>query len=108
MVIYAISKTASEVRFEPDQDSLHVGVVRDGQFESESTFDKAFGTELARWVKVMTGLDQFQSDQAQSGQLRVRIARREFQTELFTEPGMFGERIVLRFLEPPVLSQVAG
>ncbi len=89
----AVEERAKEILIEPGEKEVLVRFQTDENPYDVVSFPRCFGEALSSRLKRMAGL----STNDQSGRIRLRFAGRVAVLRMRTAPGLFGERIVLRF-----------
>lgn len=106
----AFTAGASDVHFEPGADDLRVRYRLDGVLREMTRIGRQTQAAVLSRVKIMAGLDIAERRRAQDGRIRIRVAERDVDLRVSTLPGLHGEGIVLRLLDPgtttPVLADL--
>lgn len=104
---YAFDQRASDVHIEPRREETIVRMRIDGVLHAVYRVPRAIHDALSNRVKVMARLD-ISSRRPQDG--RIRIARNELEMDLrvSTLPTAFGDKIVVRILDPSMLLKDLG
>jgi len=101
MLLSAIKKGASDLHFEPYEKTYRVRFRIDGVLKSMSKPPVALARKLAARLKVMSGLDIAERRAPQDGRIKLKVsAKKSIDFRVSTLPGLFGEKIVLRILDP--------
>lgn len=95
----AIQQGASDIHFEPLDDSLRVRYRIDGVLHARHTPAAEYQSQLLTRVKVMAKMDIAERRLPQDGRIKLRMGRREIDFRVSTVPIVNGERIVLRILD---------
>lgn len=95
----AIQQGASDIHFEPFENSLRVRYRIDGVLQNRHTPAQDFQAQLLTRIKVMAKLDIAEHRLPQDGRIKLRMGRREIDFRVSTVPVAGGERIVLRILD---------
>jgi general secretion pathway protein E len=95
----AIQQGASDIHFEPFENTLRVRYRIDGVLQNRHTPAQEFQTQLLTRVKVMAKLDIAEHRLPQDGRIKLKMGRREIDFRVSTVPVSGGERIVLRILD---------
>lgn len=95
----AIQQGASDIHFEPFEDSLRVRYRIDGVLHNRHTPGVDYQSQLITRVKVMAKLDIAEHRLPQDGRIKLRMGKREIDFRVSTVPVVGGERIVLRILD---------
>ena len=101
MLLDAIQAGASDIHFEPYESSCRVRLRIDGALtEARHPPANLFGRLAAR-LKVMAALDISERRRPQDGRIKMHLAKaRSIDFRVSTLPTLFGEKIVLRILDP--------
>ncbi|WP_435100613.1 type IV-A pilus assembly ATPase PilB [Arhodomonas sp. AD133] len=101
VLLDAINKGASDVHFEPYEREYRVRFRQDGVLQSVASPPNALAPRLAARLKVMARLDIAERRVPQDGRIKMNISkRRAIEFRVSTCPTIFGEKIVLRILDP--------
>jgi len=95
----AIQQEASDIHFEPQENSLVVRYRIDGVLQKRHSPPKEYQSQLLTRIKVMSCLDIAEHRLPQDGRIKVKMGKREIDFRVSTVPIVFGERIVLRILD---------
>lgn len=95
----AIQQGASDIHFEPFEDSLRVRYRIDGVLHNRHSPGMDYQSQLLTRVKVMAKLDIAERRLPQDGRIKLKMGRREIDFRVSTVPVVGGERIVLRILD---------
>jgi type IV pilus assembly protein PilB len=101
VLLDAIKGGASDIHFEPYEKSYRVRFRTDGILEEMSKPPTALATRLAARLKVMSQMDISERRVPQDGRIKLKITKtRAIDFRVNTLPTLFGEKIVLRILDP--------
>jgi type IV pilus assembly protein PilB len=103
ILIEAIGVNASDVHIEPLKDSLRIRYRIDGILYSYPSPPKRYHQAIVSRIKVMCSLDLSEHRLPQDGRCRVILADREIDLRVSVTPSSFGEKVVLRILDPSSL-----
>lgn len=95
----AIQQNASDIHFEPSENSMRVRYRIDGVLHNRHSPANEYQSQLLTRVKVMSKLDIAERRLPQDGRIKLRLGRREIDFRVSTVPIVGGERIVLRILD---------
>lgn len=95
----AIQQGASDIHFEPSENSMRVRYRIDGVLQNRHTPAQEYQIQLLTRIKVMAKLDIAEHRLPQDGRIKLRMGRREIDFRVSTVPVAGGERIVLRILD---------
>ena len=100
----AVEAAASDIHFEPREKCLVVRLRVDGILHPETTLAGEIRDSVVSRIKILANLDISERRQPQDGRLRIRIPSAEksriVDVRVSTLPTIFGERVVLRILDP--------
>ncbi len=99
ILIEAIQQGASDIHFEPFEESLRVRYRIDGVLQVRHSPAQEFQAQLLTRIKVMARLDIAEHRLPQDGRIKLKMGRREIDFRVSTVPVAGGERIVLRILD---------
>ena len=101
MLLDAIKTGASDIHFEPYEKSYRVRFRTDGILHEVSRPPPNLGTRLAARLKVMAELDISERRVPQDGRIKMKLSKtRAIDFRVNTLPTLWGEKIVLRILDP--------
>lgn len=101
IILDSINKSASDIHFEPFENSYRIRVRVDGVLNELAQPEKALAPRLAARLKVMAGLDISERRIPQDGRFKINLSKGEtIGFRVNTCPTLFGEKIVLRILDP--------
>lgn len=97
----AIKQGASDIHFEPYEREYRVRVRTDGVLQEVVRPPKGLSPRLAARLKVMARLDISERRAPQDGRIQLKLSKnRSIDFRVSTLPTLFGEKIVLRILDP--------
>ena len=94
----AITLRASDVHFEPFEDTLLVRLRVDGVLTRRRTVSRDMFDAVASRIKLLSGMDIAERRLPQDGRQSIRIAGRDIDVRVSTLPTTWGESIVVRLL----------
>jgi len=101
MLLDAFSMRASDLHFEPFEHYYRVRFRVDGELREIATPPLAIKEKLAARIKVISKLDISEKRVPQDGKMKLKIGpNRVIDFRVSTLPTMFGEKIVIRILDP--------
>lgn len=101
MLLDAIKTGASDIHFEPYEKSYRVRFRTDGVLHVVSTPPQNLGTRLAARLKVMSEMDISERRVPQDGRIKMKLSKtRAIDFRVNTLPTLWGEKVVLRILDP--------
>ena len=101
VLLDAIKRGASDVHFEPYEKTFRVRTRQDGVLKEVALPPAALSTKVAARLKVMSRLDIAERRVPQDGRIKMRLSKnRAIDFRVNTCPTLYGEKIVLRILDP--------
>jgi type IV pilus assembly protein PilB len=104
LMLSAIQKGASDIHVEPYEKDMRVRFRIDGQLHSVMSPSIKFRDAIVSRVKIMARLDIAEKRLPQDGRIKARFVdrgnTREIDFRVSVLPTLFGEKIVLRLLDP--------
>ncbi len=101
VLLDAIKKGASDVHFEPYEKSFRVRFRQDGMLRSVASPPLGLAPRIAARLKVMSRMDIAERRVPQDGRIKMNLSKkRAIDFRVNTCPTLFGEKIVLRILDP--------
>jgi type IV pilus assembly protein PilB len=101
VMLDAIKRGASDIHFEPYERSYRIRFRLDGVLKEVATPPVQLAIKLAARLKVMSRLDIAERRVPQDGRIKMKISKnRAIDFRVSTCPTLFGEKIVMRILDP--------
>lgn len=101
VLLDAIKKGASDIHFEPYEKIYRVRFRQDGVLREIAAPPISLASRIAARVKVMSRLDIAERRVPQDGRIKMNLSKtRAIDFRVNTCPTLFGEKIVLRILDP--------
>ena len=101
MLLDAVSMRASDLHFEPFEHSYRVRFRIDGQLREIASPPVAIKDKLASRIKVISRMDISEKRVPQDGRMKLKVGpERVIDFRVSTLPTLFGEKIVVRILDP--------
>jgi len=101
VLLDAIKKGASDIHFEPYEKRFRVRLRIDGVLREVASPPVAMAGRLSARIKVMSRMDTAERRIPQDGRIKMRISKNKaIDFRVNTCPTLFGEKIVLRILDP--------
>ena len=101
VLLDAINTGASDVHFEPYEKHYRVRYRRDGVLQEIATPPVGLNKRIAARLKVLSRLDISERRVPQDGRMKMKLSKnRAIDFRVNTCPTLFGEKIVLRILDP--------
>ena len=101
VLLDAINKGASDLHFEPYEKGYRVRFRQDGMLHEVAAPPINLAGKIAARVKVMSRLDISEKRVPQDGRMKMKLSKnRAIDFRVSTCPTLFGEKIVMRILDP--------
>ncbi len=100
MLIDAINARASDLHFEPYEYHYRVRFRIDGELREITQPPIAIKDKLASRIKVISRLDIAEKRVPQDGRMKLKFGSKAIDFRVSTLPTLFGEKIVVRILDP--------
>jgi type IV pilus assembly protein PilB len=101
LLLDAINKGASDIHMEPFEKSFRVRIRADGVLHEVASPPVALSGRIIARVKVMSRMDISERRIPQDGRIKLQISKnRAIDFRVNTCPTLYGEKIVLRILDP--------
>ncbi len=97
---HAIEGRASDIHIEPGREKLRVRFRVDGVLYTSITLPQNVHSALVTRIKVLTDLKIDETRVPQDGRFHAQILGREIDFRVSTLPTAFGEKVVIRILDP--------
>jgi type IV pilus assembly protein PilB len=100
MLIDAINMRASDLHFEPYEQTYRVRFRIDGELREITQPPVVIKDKLASRIKVISRLDIAEKRVPQDGRMKLKFGNKSIDFRVSTLPTLFGEKIVIRILDP--------
>ncbi|MCC5863059.1 MAG: type IV-A pilus assembly ATPase PilB [Gammaproteobacteria bacterium] len=101
VLLDAIKKGASDIHFEPYEKKFRVRMRHDGVLKEVASPPVQLAIKVTARIKVMSRLDIAERRVPQDGRLKMRLSKnRAIDFRVNTCPTLFGEKVVMRILDP--------
>jgi type IV pilus assembly protein PilB len=101
VLLDAINKGASDIHFEPYEHKYRVRFRMDGVLHEVASPPVSLADRLTARIKVMSSMDIAERRVPQDGRIKLKLSKkRAIDFRVSTCPTLFGEKIVLRILDP--------
>ncbi len=101
VLLDAINKGASDIHIEPYEKSFRIRFRQDGVLMEVATPPLTMATRLVSRLKVMSKMDIAERRKPQDGRIKMALSKkRAIDFRVSSCPTLFGEKIVLRILDP--------
>jgi general secretion pathway protein E len=105
---YAFEERASDIHIEPHRDATVVRLRIDGVLHDIYRVPKKLHPPIMSRIKMISGLNIAEKRRPQDGRIRTHFEGKPVEIRSSTVPVAFGEKIVLRILDPALLMQDLG
>jgi len=105
---YAFEERASDIHIEPHRDATVVRLRIDGVLHDIYRVPKKLHPPIMSRIKMISGLNIAEKRRPQDGRIRTHFEGKPVEIRSSTVPMAFGEKIVLRILDPALLMQDLG
>ncbi len=103
---YALDQTASDIHVEPKRDNCMVRFRIDGALHTIYNLPKAVHSAIVARIKSLARLDIAEKRRPQDGRIKLSLqGGKEAEVRVSTVPVAFGEKVVMRLLDPDVIFQ---
>ena len=103
---YALDQGASDIHVEPKRDICMVRFRIDGALHTIYNLPKAVHSAIAARIKFLGRLDIAEKRRPQDGRIKLSLhGGKEAEVRVSTVPVAFGEKVVMRLLDPDVIFQ---
>ncbi|MFH1640592.1 MAG: type II/IV secretion system protein [Candidatus Omnitrophota bacterium] len=96
----AVREKASDIHIEPQEDSVALRYRLDGDLRKIMLIPKKMHSHLVSRIKILAELDISETRKPQDGRIRIAVDERDIDLRISTIPTFYGEKIVLRLLDP--------
>lgn len=97
---YAIGGNASDIHIEPEAEKIRVRYRVDGILHTTLSFTRSVHDAIVARVKILTNMKLDEKRKPQDGRFSAKIEGRKIDFRVSTLPTYFGEKIVIRILDP--------
>ncbi|MBF0343964.1 MAG: Flp pilus assembly complex ATPase component TadA [Nitrospirae bacterium] len=100
ILLTAIKSGASDIHLEPSENAYNVRLRADGIMVSLTQLSKSLQGPIVSRIKIMSKLDIAERRMPQDGGIKLKIDNKGIDLRVSTLPTHYGEKIVLRVLDP--------
>lgn len=97
---HAIEGRASDIHIEPTRDKLQIRFRVDGALHTTLVLPSKVHDGILTRIKILTNMQLDEKRKPQDGRFSTRISGRDIDFRVSTFPTYFGEKVVLRILDP--------
>ncbi|MDY0360943.1 MAG: GspE/PulE family protein [Desulforegulaceae bacterium] len=105
IISYAFDQRASDIHIEPKREKTIVRLRIDGVLHPVYKLPKKVHNAIVSRIKAMSGLDMAEKRRPQDGRIKTSKNNVEVEMRISTLPVAFGEKVVLRLMDPDILFQ---
>jgi len=102
---YAFEERASDIHLEPHRENTLVRMRIDGVLHNVYNLPKKLHLPILSRVKMIAGMNIAEKRRPQDGRIRTHFEGKPVEMRASTVPAAFGEKVVLRILDPGILMQ---
>lgn len=102
---YSFDQKASDIHIEPKRDVCLVRMRIDGVLNTVYKLPKKLHNAVVSRIKTLARLDMAEKRRPQDGRIKIKKDKTEVEIRVSTIPVAFGEKVVLRIMDPDVLFQ---
>ncbi len=102
---YAFDQRASDIHVEPKRDICLVRMRIDGVLNTVYKLPKKLHAAVVNRIKTLSRLDMAEKRRPQDGRIKIAKDQTEVEIRVSTIPVAFGEKVVLRIMDPDVVFQ---
>lgn len=102
---YAFDQRASDIHIEPKRETSLVRMRIDGILHTAFTLPKKVHNAVISRIKTLSRLNMAEKRRPQDGRIKTEKGGREVEIRVSTIPVAFGEKVVMRIMDPDVLLQ---
>ncbi len=102
---YGFDQKASDIHIEPKREQTLVRMRIDGALHTVHKLPKTVHNAIASRIKTLARLDMAEKRRPQDGRIKLEKDKVEVEIRVSTIPVSFGEKIVMRIMDPEILFQ---
>jgi len=103
---YALDQAASDIHVEPKRDNCMIRFRIDGALHTIYNLPKAVHAAIVARIKSLARMDIAEKRRPQDGRIKIAMSEdKEAEVRVSTVPVAFGEKVVMRILDPDVIFQ---
>ena len=102
---YAFDQRASDIHIEPKREETFVRMRIDGALHTVHKLPKSVHNAIVSRIKALSRLDMAEKRKPQDGRIKLEKDNVEVEIRVSTIPVAFGEKVVMRIMDPEVLFQ---
>ncbi len=105
---YAFEQKSSDIHIEPKRETSLVRMRIDGMLHTAFKLPKQVHNAVVSRIKTLSRLDMAERRRPQDGRIKTVKGGREVEIRVSTIPVAFGEKVVMRIMDPDILFQDLG
>lgn len=105
LFLYAFEQRASDIHIEPKRDIVFVRMRIDGVLHTVYRLPKKVHNAIVSRIKTLSRLNMAEKRRPQDGRIKTDKGNAEVEIRISTVPVAFGEKIVMRIMDPDVMIQ---
>jgi general secretion pathway protein E len=105
LFLYAFDQKASDIHIEPKRDFVLVRMRIDGALHTVYRLPKNVHNAIVSRIKTLSRLNMAEKRRPQDGRIKTDKGNAEVEIRISTVPVAFGEKIVMRIMDPDILLQ---
>jgi len=105
LLVYAFDQRASDIHIEPKRDEMMVRMRIDGVLHTVYRLPKKVHNAIVSRIKTLSRLDMAEKRRPQDGRIKTDRGGLEAEIRISTLPVAFGEKVVMRIMDPSILFQ---
>ncbi len=105
LLVYAFDQRASDIHIEPKRDVCRVRMRIDGVLHTIYNLPKKVHNAIVSRIKALSRLDMAEKRKPQDGRIKTDKGGTEAEIRISTVPVAFGEKVVMRIMDPDILFQ---
>ncbi|MBI9086840.1 MAG: type II/IV secretion system protein [Desulfobacterales bacterium] len=105
ILLYAFDQKASDIHIEPKRDLSMVRMRIDGVLHTIHRLPKKVHNPIISRIKTLSRLDMAEKRRPQDGRIKTEKGGVEVEIRISTMPVAFGEKVVMRIMDPDILFQ---
>ncbi len=105
LFIYAFDQRASDIHIEPKREDIQVRMRIDGVLHTVYKLPKKVHNAIVTRIKALSRLNMAEKRRPQDGRIKMDKGGQETEIRVSTVPVAFGEKLVMRVMDPDVLIQ---
>ncbi|MCP4721793.1 MAG: type II/IV secretion system protein, partial [Desulfobacteraceae bacterium] len=102
---YSFDQKASDIHIEPKREICLVRMRIDGALNTVYKLPKKLHNAVVSRIKTLSGLDMAEKRRPQDGRIKMGKGDTEVEIRVSTIPVAFGEKVVMRIMDPDILFQ---